>query len=500
MSAFLALPLALLPPTLEGVLLLRILEGVSPVLGRLERWCMGHFLGITASSFVIFWALLLGLPLTVGGFAAVHGVLLLLLGGVAWWNGVLRAAPCKYSLSLLQTLDRPLYLLVLGLSLWIVLKIAASSYDLLISPNYFDDTYANWNMRAKVFYTSESLLLDLPKDHEFFFGGRVPSYPMTVYFVKVWLAQVNGALQGLLGSSVEGWSDPLVNSVHLIWFLAFLVVFAAAIARASQRRDPRQSWLMVLLGLYLLTSLPLFLIHGASAYVDVLLGGYIFLVLTSFYEWLGSVQSSPKQARTWLLLMSSMASAMLFVKSEALLIFLPPFLLLFGSAALLWQQRWQSSLRALLLPFSIIAATGVPWVLFKISQGLTFGNAQAVSQLPLAFHAGVPTAIYHGLFNTGSFLFLFPLILFVIALTTRSWFRGRVSLLLVFLVMVLFGEFLIYAFTPLATEALRHTGFSRGVVQLLPLLVFVLLLLLQELFENTLHSSRKTECLPPLEG
>jgi hypothetical protein len=44
---------------------------------------------------------------------------------------------------------------------------------------------------------------------------------------------------------------------------------------------------------------------------------------------------------------------------------------------------------------------------------------------------------------------------------------------------VLVGQFLIYYLTPLATEAVKHTGYGRGIVQLLPSLTFSAILLLQ---------------------
>lgn len=173
---------------------------------------------------------------------------------------------------------------------------------------------------------------------------------------------------------------------------------------------------------------------------------------------------------------------MIFVKSEALLIFLPPLTLLFALVSF-WQLRSRKQwMRIMGIFLGIVMAVALPWTLFKFALGLTFGNMTQVSSFQLVPHPGVPSAIFHGLFYTGSFLIFFPVLVLLLALTWHFWRRDTLGILIVFLAIVFTGQYGIYYLTPLAVEAIRHTGFSRGIVQLLPSMVFVAVLLLQKLF------------------
>ena len=82
--SFIALPIALAFPLLEGLLFLALLERKVRILSHLERWCAALFLGLPISSFVLFFATLLGLPLTRMGFLIGHIVIIALLALALW--------------------------------------------------------------------------------------------------------------------------------------------------------------------------------------------------------------------------------------------------------------------------------------------------------------------------------------------------------------------------------------------------------------------------------
>lgn len=489
MIAFLTIPLALAIPSLEGVLLLRILEGRVPVLYRFERWCAGLFLGLAGSAYVLFFAVLAGVPVTLSGFLSVHAVMLAVL--FFFFQFSIPASPVLPLPSfraLKQSLPPWLFFLGCFLALWTLLKVGVGAYDLLSVPPYFDDTYANWNMRAKAFYVSESLLLDLSRDHEMFFGGRVPSYPLTVYFAKVWLAQVHGGLQETLGTeegpalhrsgaSGAGWSEGVVNSVHLVWFIGLLSLLFCALIRTV-------SCTWALFGVYTLVSLPLVILHGTNPYSDVAMAAYLFFALSSLIEW--AKTSDPLSQRSWFRIMCCSVALMIFVKSEALLLFLPPITVLFLMS---WWRREHTepgSWKTVAQYACSVACVALPWIAFKASLGLEFGNAQSVGGLSMALslHEEVPGAIFNDLFYTGSYLLFFPVLLLLLTLTQRFWKRDAITLLLLFLAIVFLGQFLIYTLTPLGPEAANHTGFGRGMVQLLPSLVFLVTCLLAKLLSN----------------
>lgn len=486
MTPILSIPAALAFPIFEGLLLIAFIEKKEPLLSHIERIAAAFLLGLSWSSFVLFLATLSGVPLTFPGFLVVHlcfiALLLFLVRFRVSHFGMRdilfpKNAP-KLSLRLSSSLSTPLKVLLGLLFFWMILKILAGAYDLLLTPSYFNDTYANWNIRAKAFFTSESLLLDLPRAHRFYFGGRVPSYPLTIYFTKVWLAMIQGE-----------WRDSVSNSVHLFWFLSLLALVFGALTRLA-------SAVYGFLGVYILVSLPLLFLQGVNAYTDVIMSAYLFLPLLCLYQWMISgAQSgaamnpseSQRASGSWLLLLSVSAAAMVFVKSEALLLFLPPLTLVFGIALFRSSPLKRSALEAFGTYLGTIAIIAIPWIAFKMLYGLEFGNAQGVSSFILRPNPDVPAAILGDLLYTGSFLIFFPIFLFLVLLHGRRLWRDPLFFLLVFLFIVFSGQFLIYYLTPLALEAISHTGYGRGIVQLLPSLTFVAVLLFQSIIATLIE-------------
>ena len=484
---------ALLLFLIEGFLLVRLLEGEHPILSHTERIAYGFLLGGSVFSYSAFWLVLIGLPLTFAGMLIVHILLLLVLGGFFLWrlHGVtaLRSPLLPVS-PLAEPKSRRLSFLIAWCVVWTLVKVMTGGYDLLSTPSYFNDTYASWNMRAKVFFVEESLLLGREPTDEYFFGGRVPSYPLTVHLSKVWIAK-----------TVGNWNESAVNSIHLFWFLALLGIFFSAL-----KRELNAAWAIA--GTAALVSLPLLLVHGVNAYSDVLMGGFVFAALYSFYRWMKEGDEGAK--RSWLLIFAGFSAAMIFVKNEALLIFIPTIGILFAyacskapstkhqilnkSQALnpkrvsAWNLGFISDLGFgiwdFLIWLLIVSSVVVPWTLFKWFEGLTFGNATAVSGFSLEVHEGVAFAVEGDLLYTGSYLLFFPLFLLLLFMGWRFYLRKSLGALVAFFLIVLLGEFCIYLLTPLATEAIRHTGFGRGMVHILPVGMFISMLIVQKYFSN----------------
>ncbi|MEK7137276.1 MAG: hypothetical protein AAB853_03250 [Patescibacteria group bacterium] len=471
--AFLTVPLALLLIALEGALLLRIVERSQPYFYRVERLAAGFLVGSALSAFILFFAVYFGiLPLSFTGFAIGHGmiigVLLLIFFLRFGWSGFSQFSNLNsHTSTVLSVTPIPRWALLLGafLLLFALLKIVAVSTDLLLTPAYFDDVYANWNMRAKVFYLSESLLLDLPPSHELFFGGRVPSYPLTMYFTKVFAVM-----------SAGGWSEAAANGVNLAFFLVLLILFVSAL-----RREAGSLW--GTLGLILLLSFPLLLTHATAAYSDIAMAGGVLLLATLLRAFFSAGE---ERRRAMLLrLLGVTIASMVFLKSEALLLYFPPlaFFLLGGS---LKNLRDGKLVAAETWPFfAIVASVALPWVLFKLRYGLAFGNAQQIGGFSLAPHAEVIPAITNDLLYTGSYLLFFPVFILLLSLMGRRFSRTSFLPPLLFLGAIFLGQCLLYYLTPLALEAIRHTGFGRGVLQLLPSFAFFAVLLLRDLLGDS---------------
>lgn len=456
---------------IEGFLFVRILEGKNSVLSQAERLAYGFLLGCAVFGYAAFWLVLMGFPLNFTGMLIAHVLLLIVLVSCLVYchrfrGGRPLTAMLVPASSVPDRIPSPwLKFLLAWCVVWTLVKIVIGGYDLLSTPAYFNDTYASWNMRAKVFFVEESLLLDREPTDEYFFGGRVPSYPLTVHLSKVWIAK-----------TVGNWNESAVNSIHFFWFLALLVIFFGAL-----KRELNAAWAIA--GTAALVSLPLVLVHGVNAYSDVLMGGFVFAALYAFYRWMREGDRGAK--RSWLFLFAGFSATMVFVKNEALLIFVPTIGVIFAYSCFVEKIRnQQSAISNFLIWLLIVSSFAIPWTLFKWFEGLTFGNATAVSGFSLEIHEGVAFAVEGDLLYTGSYLLFFPLFALLLFMGWRLYLRKPLGALVLFFLIVLVGEFCIYLLTPLATEAIRHTGFGRGMVHILPIGVFVSMLIVQKYFSN----------------
>jgi hypothetical protein len=463
----LALPLALILPSLFGWLSLRLIEGRHPVLFNAERWTMGALLGLTLLLFLQFLLqVTLGVPFSFASFMAAQGIAVLLLG--ALWYAKKAALPPSPIPMPSEPAGRRFTVIVGVLLTWAALKAAFVGVTfLLLTPTYLQDSLSNWNLRGKVLFETAALTLVMPNEDPLTSPKGVSSYPPTVPMAKALLADTAGV-----------WSEPLVNSIHGLWYLSAVLMLYFALRRCASR-----SW--ALLGTYLLLSLPLYLMHGTNAYADAFVSAHVFAAVSLLFH--ASRSSSEEHAASFLRLAVLAGGLLAFTKNEGLLVFLPPFVL----CALLatWRLRKDHVLgtpRALRLCASIligIACIAGPWLLFKWTEGLTFGNAKPFTTLELGWQPHVLFAVIVNTFSEGNWLLLFPLF-FGLMLWRR---RDASELLLiptVFFLIVYVGQVMLYLFTGLSREALMQTGYARGLIQLMPLIVLITVLLLHGIRER----------------
>lgn len=450
MPAFLALPIGLAFPTLIGWLLLRIAEGSKPVLFTFERWIAGFVLGCIAAMYAIFLTEISG----IGSFS-VWSMLLtqsILIAGLGFWYYTKRSTYGVSPALNLHIATLPLWQkIVFGLAgVWVLAKLAAGCV-VLAGPAYFDDVVSNWNMRGKAFYVDQQLVLDIDRN--------IAAYPQSVPLVKTWLANLHGS-----------WSEALVNMPHILWYISLLALVFFALRR-------RLSTAWALLGTYILASIPFVVMHGAVAYADLFLSSVIFLAVS----WLYFAARSNEPARSTFLRIGAIATALLiFTKNEALLLHLPPILLLFTGVLLVSKEQKNK-----LLWYGIaVAAVLLPWVLFKWTNNLNFGNAKEVSGMVLEWHAGVLQAIFSNTFLEGNWSLL-PGVFFGLLLLHRvAIVRTALCIPVFFVLIVIAGQLPIYLLTNLYVEAINQTGYARGILHLVPLIVFCSTILLRSSVEN----------------
>ncbi len=457
---FLALLIGITVPALLGWLAIACVEGRSPVLGRLERLAWSLSLGVTLMMFAALIAHWTGLTrLNLAGFAIPAALLALALGICGWRNGGLRAAwsyrPEPHPSAPVPRVAK----IALGmLLLWTCIKLIAGTYDLVSVPTYWDDSFNNWNMRGKMFFVLERLELTIPVGNGVVQAETgVSSYPPTVPLMKTWLSAVRGS-----------WQEPLVNGVHMIWFLGLLASTYFFLRRFA-------SMPVAWIGTYALASLPLMLIHGANPYADMFVSAHVLAAAACVF-FAGRCDGGAR--RTWVRLGGLVIGLLVFTKNESMLLYAPVLAALLAWTVLRASSGKELGERRNLIAAALAASAIVlPWLLFKWTHGLSFGNAKAVSSLGISFSPTAVQAIWFHLSHEPNWLLLPMLLPLLVALNGR---RGW-NVLTVFLGVVLAEQFCIYAFTSLANEAILQTGLSRGLLHIAPVAVVLCVLLIERL-------------------
>jgi len=454
-------------PTAIGWLIVRTMEGGTPVLFRTERWALGFVLGTTATMFLAFVLnVTFGVPFTRWGFLLPQ---IIILAGLALFQWKYLPSASRLPLPAPQ-LTLPHFSLLIKsliaiLSIWFLLKLAAGAVLLTATPVYQDDVFNNWNMRGKLFFVHQELVLDIPLGNETTAAEGVSSYPPALPLMKTFLATVAGR-----------WDDGLVNSIHILWYLATLVLVFSLL-----RRLLGAGWALV--GTYILASLPLFLMHGIVPYADAFVAVHVLAAVGYLFTMLQLHQTNAR-ALPFLRFSALATGLLLFTKNETLLLHLPPLLLVLACA--IGYLRWRGTMSAkdvlcaLAWYAGCIAVIAIPWLLFKWSHGLPFGNAKPIGGLMLAWQENVLLSIAINTFLEGNWLFLFPLLFCLLAVRRRRALASPLLVCTAFFLMVYAGQIALFLFTGLSTEVLRQTGYARGLLQIVPLAVVIATALLAD--------------------
>lgn len=451
-------------PALNGWMLLGILQGTAPVLYKTERIALGFLAGMTIAMFVTFCIhIVFGLLLSLWAYFLIQVIALVPKLLLMRWKGI----PLLNDRAPLPA-ERPstwVKIAIAILGAWTVLKVSVLSVTFLfLTPTYFDDTVDNWNLRAKVFYHTQTLELSLPGKGDG--PADVSSYPPTVPMAKAWMAQV------------AGWSDAAVNSVHLAWFLCALALLYFGLRRCLTR-----AW--SLFGLYVATSMPLYIMHGTNTYADVFLGAHVFAAILYLFL----AMRAEGDERMALARIGGIAAALLpFTKNEGLLVYLPPVLLLlalFVAAELRHTRMSPKEALNIALWYAIPTFTVlVPWITYKQANGLTFGNAKGIGDLGFGWQDHVLSAIAVNTFFEGNWLLLFPVLIALLVWRRKTAFSGLLPMTTFFLIVYV-GQIFLYLFTGLSAEAILQTGYARGIIQLMPVIIFLSVMLLKDAYDRS---------------
>lgn len=445
--------------TSVGWLLLATIEGRKSILSTGERISFAVILGPTFGMFIVFLSHVVGLTrLNLTGFLAPLAITILLLTIGAWKRGGLRFS--SHVRPLANVVANPTWMKVgiLLLCIWTALKMIAGAYSLVSVPTYWDDSFNNWNMRGKIFYVTQELVLEIPAGNGVITAADgVSSYPPMLPMMKTWLSAIRGE-----------WSEPLVNGLHLIWFFGLIAAVYLLLRRSFD-------WVVSSLGVWACVSLPLVLIHGTNPYADIFVAAHIVLVMTCI---LGMRRAASAEDRApWIYLFFVSIGLLALTKNEALVLHIP----LLSLSALLFGNRpntlrqWSIHKKTILIGLSSALALALPWILFKWTNGLTFGNAKSISGTSLSFNPVAMKAIWFHLTSQPNWLLLpLALPLTLVAAGKRFWATPE-AVVAVFVLANIALQFSLFILVPsLGNEAINQTGLSRGLLHIAPLAIIVL--------------------------
>lgn len=456
--------IALVLPTILGFLLVSILlvselsQGSSRSnqfsYSLLERICLGYPIGMGLLTMQMFLLGILRIPLT-QFYATLPVVIEIILMSLMIWKKkipLLNIKPNADDISANKAkIDYIRQAGIIILSIWTVLKIGSIFFETYLRPIWAWDAWANWSASAKIFYYSNSLLLDAPPDE--FFGKniviRLISYPLNNHLMQVWLALWIGKFDDVL---VKFWSP-----VYLLATTCYLYLFANKITTK----------LISLAIVVIFISSPLMSYHAIEVYSDLLLGSYLFFGLAAFANVVYG-------RHAYLPLIGIFSAIAMFTKDESIFFVMP--LLISAFVFLAKNKLLKQHLAALLIPL----VYAMPWYIFKFSNSLSLG-AETI-RFELVFH---PEAILGVIFQFLSILnfnvvFVFFPILFLISSPKKEF------LYLLIPILCYIGFFImLYSLTSYYNDHFnRGTVFYRNVLTYYPSMMLLSSILINNLIKH----------------
>jgi hypothetical protein len=188
-------------------------------------------------------------------------------------SAALNQATESHGLPLPKSWEATLWWLLLA---WLVLRFTGMGWEILLSPLYPWDAWSTWAVKARVWFEIKQLIPFVDVASWLSDSGRTAytleawHYPDTVPLIQVWMA---------LGAGI--WNESLLNIAWLICAVALGFAFY------GQARAWGSGPLMSMVFVYLLMSLPLLNVHIVLAgYADLWMAAVYGLATMSFLQWL----------------------------------------------------------------------------------------------------------------------------------------------------------------------------------------------------------------------
>lgn len=293
---------------------------------------------------------------------------------------------------------------IIILALGIIYKLWWWAIAIATLPTYQDDSFVNWNIRWKIFYAQRGLVLD--KNSPDYLGRWYRQYPPVFSLYKTFLA-------------IGYWSrnEWVINSSSYLYYIASLCLIFFLILRTTWN-----IWAGIA-GVYMLSAIPLYYIHGTNPYADIFQWVYFALALYSIY-----LASEGKTSRVAAAFVTGLLA---YTKSEWLIIFLC------GALVTAWyfiltqrrSPKTAPSLHRYWLPIVTLCTTIAPIIIFKFIYWLGFGNGNAeiwATAQSLTLHWNIFPAMMKVFFYTWAYnLFFITYLIWIAYYLVKRWYTDR---------------------------------------------------------------------------
>ncbi|MBP9774100.1 MAG: hypothetical protein KBD00_05775 [Candidatus Peribacteraceae bacterium] len=305
----------------------------------------------------------------------------------------------------------------------------------VLLPTFQFDSLTNWTMRSQISFYDQKIAFDDTEAR----GMAKPQYPFLFHGLQLAINQ---------GQSV--WNDRIANTIT--WLLS-VSTFAALWLLIRRNRGK----FVATVAIASLFSIPLFSLHTAQGYADIVLAQYFLLALATIAMAIDDHQSSSK--KYWLILSALFVSASVWTKSEGFFYGLFPWLIVI--AGLLTTKIIERKTAIISSVFALLLSA--TWPMFALLKQLRLTPHS--SDTVFGFHPEALRELWPALFGRGSFgisFFVSIAAILLLSINRKSMNDRKKVLLLLLWGIILFAAILFtYLFTPNARYLMNAEAFYR---------------------------------------
>ena len=445
----LAIP-ALLGSLWSGLLIPACMRG-----RRALVWGNGLLAGLLLIPLIMRLLDALGAPLTFGA-TAFFAVTLIVIALMLHGYGGYERRNIKLSESDFAMLPVAYKLLFMLLFTLIAIRLGTLGLELLWRPLFPWDATMHWATKSRVWFDQAALVPFVENDlwlemrGNGVFTDHHPAYPITTPLLQVWMT-----------SALGRWDDSLMNLPWLLCLAALGTVFYGQ-ARASGAGP-----IIAIVFTYLLLTMPLINTHVALAgYADIFLGACYATALMAFHNW--SVRRQSWQAALAIFFGLSCT----LIKNEGFF-----WLLTLVPALVVVLIPWRKALMLLIVALTILVG-----VLMLLPPDANIAG-HSLNQLKFQYRPKALGSIaslfwVHDSWHLFAYLLIPAFFLgFMMPGSNRSAYLGISTALACSLLLFL----ILFTFTGYAGGAVRFTAVGRISLQIVPGLMFLAMLLCNEI-------------------